>query len=59
MMGNNPISILPRLVQQKAESVSEIRIPVLGILIRMFLGLKDPDPLVRGTDPVQDPSLFS
>ncbi len=25
--------------------------------IRMFLGLPDPDPLVRGTDP--DPSLFS
>ncbi len=34
---------------------------VLGIWIRnqirMFLGLPDPDPLVRGTDP--DPSLFS
>jgi hypothetical protein len=32
--------------------------PVLGIrirLIRMFLGLQDPDPLVRGTDPDQDP----
>jgi hypothetical protein len=35
---------------------------VLGIRmrrIRMFLGLLDPDPLVRGTDPDPDPSLFS
>jgi hypothetical protein len=44
------------MVQQKAESVSGIRIPVLEIRIRiirirMFLGLKDLDPLVRGTDP--------
>jgi hypothetical protein len=30
---------------------------VLGIRIRMFLGLPDPDPLVRGKDP--SPSLFS
>jgi hypothetical protein len=29
--------------------------PVLGIRTRMFLGLPDPDPLVRGMDP--DPSL--
>jgi|LakMenEpi03Aug12_release.lakeMendotaPanAssembly.Ray.scaffolds.fasta_scaffold182749_2 hypothetical protein len=40
--------------------------PGLGIRIRrirMFLGLSDPDPLVRGTDPdpdpAPDPSLFS
>jgi hypothetical protein len=34
---------------------------VLGIRIRMFLGLPDPDPLVRVTDPdpAPDPSLFS
>jgi hypothetical protein len=36
--------------------------PVLGIRIRfrMFLGLPDPDPFVRGTDPdpAPDPSLF-
>ncbi len=37
---------------------------VLGIRIhrtRMFLGLPDPDPLVRGMDPAPDPepSLFS
>ncbi len=31
---------------------------VLGIRIRMFLGLQDPDPLVRGADPAPDPSLF-
>ncbi len=30
---------------------------VLGIQVRMFLGLPDPDPLVRGTDPDPDPSL--
>ncbi len=32
---------------------------MLGIRIRMFLGLQDPDP-VRGTDPdaAPDPSLF-
>ena len=35
--------------------------PVLGIRIRMFLGLPDPDPLVRGAnpDPTPDPSFFS
>jgi hypothetical protein len=34
---------------------------VLVVRIRMFLGLSDPDPLVRGTDPypTPDPSLFS
>jgi hypothetical protein len=31
---------------------------VLGIRIRMILGLPDPDPLVRGTDPDPDPSIF-
>ncbi len=31
-----------------------IRIPISGT--RMFIGLPDPDPLVRSTDP--DPSLF-
>ncbi len=37
-------------------------IPVLGIRfrrIRMFSGLLDLDPLVRGMDPDPDPSLFS
>jgi hypothetical protein len=26
--------------------------------IRIFLGLLDPDPLVRGTDPAPDPSII-
>jgi hypothetical protein len=30
-------------------------LPVLRIRIRMFLGLQDPDPLVRGMDPDLDP----
>jgi hypothetical protein len=41
---------------------SEKKKSVLWIRIRrinMFLGLPDPDPLVRGKDPVPDPSLFS
>ncbi len=37
-------------------------LPVLGIQIRMFLGIEDPGPdqLARGTDPnpAPDPSLF-
>jgi hypothetical protein len=37
--------------------------PVEGIIIavlriRMFLGLLDPEPLVRGTDPDPDPSII-
>jgi hypothetical protein len=32
---------------------------VLAIRIRMFLGLPNPDPLVRGMDPDQDLSLSS
>jgi hypothetical protein len=30
---------------------------VLRIRIHMFLGLPDPDPLVRGMDPDPDPSI--
>jgi hypothetical protein len=43
---------------RKASRDSPCLLPVLGIRIRilMFLGLQDPDPLVRGADP--DPSLF-
>jgi hypothetical protein len=41
-----------------------IPVPVLGFRnrirrIRMFLGLPEPDPLVRGTDSAPDPSHFS
>jgi hypothetical protein len=39
--------------------------PVLGIRIRMFLGLLDPDPLIRGMNPIPivrgtdpDPSII-
>jgi hypothetical protein len=28
------------------------------IRIRMFLGILDPDPLVRGMDPAPDPSII-
>ncbi len=42
------LDIGPIQIQQKL---------VLGIRIRIFLGLPDPGPLVRGMDP--DPSLFS
>jgi hypothetical protein len=40
-----------------------VSLPVMGIQIRIFLGLPDPDPLVKGIDPdpapAPDPSLFS
>jgi hypothetical protein len=32
--------------------------PVLRIRIRTFLGLLDPDPLIRGTDLDPDPSII-
>ncbi len=44
-----PIAFFPVLVIKKT---------VLRIRIRMFLGLLDPDPLVRGSDPVPDPSVI-
>jgi hypothetical protein len=31
---------------------------LLSIRIHMFLGLQDPDPLVRGMDPDPDPSII-
>ena len=31
---------------------------LLSIWIHMFLGLQDPDPLVRGMDPDPDPSII-
>jgi hypothetical protein len=33
-------------------------VQVLWIRIRLFLGLLDPDPLVRGTDPDPGPSII-
>ncbi len=44
------------------QMIERLLVPVLGIRIRriyMFLGLPDPDPLVRGTDPDPGPSLSS
>ncbi len=31
---------------------------MLGIRLRMFLGLPDPEPLVQGTDPAPDLSII-
>jgi hypothetical protein len=48
---------LPVIKECKAQLI----LPVLGIWIRrirMFLGLPDPDSLVRGINPDPDPSLF-
>jgi hypothetical protein len=45
--------------ERDLKNVSGEWTPVLGIRIRMFLGLPDPDPLVRGTNLDPDPSLFS
>ena len=41
---------------KRTEYISSYR-AVLGIRIRMFLGLPDLDPIVKGTDPAPDPSL--
>jgi hypothetical protein len=46
------------------EAVSNVGDRIRIRRIRMFLGLPDPDPLVKGTDqdpedPAPDPSLFS
>ncbi len=40
--------------------IFEFLLTVLGIRIRKFLGLLDPDPLVRGMDldPAPDPSII-
>jgi hypothetical protein len=50
------------LDSEKILSGTEIplaKILVLAIRIRMFLGLPDLDPLVRGMDPDPAPALFS
>ncbi len=31
----------------------------ISVAIHMFLGLLDPDPLVKGTDPAPDPSIIT
>jgi hypothetical protein len=52
------MKFLIRSTEEGRDKYSKV---VLGIRrrIRMFLGLPDPDSLVRGTDPDTDPSLFS
>jgi hypothetical protein len=35
-----------------------VKAVLLGIRVSMYLGLPDPNPLVRGTDPDPDPSHF-
>jgi hypothetical protein len=39
------------------QTLKTMQLPVLRIRIHMFLGLLDPDPLVRGMDPDPDPSI--
>jgi hypothetical protein len=49
------------LTQLKTTFSFGVSITVLRIRIRrirMFLGLLDPDPLVRGMDPAPDPSII-
>jgi hypothetical protein len=57
-----PIPIGPQCLLSVPSSElgpSPLHSGVLGIWIRLFLGLLDPDPLVSGTDLDPDPSLFS
>jgi hypothetical protein len=42
---------------RRAKITTKIEKAVLPIRIHMFLGLPDPDPLVRGIDPDPDPAL--
>jgi hypothetical protein len=48
-----------RTLLRSTDFLLVLYIPVLGIRIRIFLGLPDPDSLFRGDqDPAPDPSLF-
>jgi hypothetical protein len=44
----------------REKSIQPVYVAVLRIQIHMFLGLPDPDPLVRGMDPDRalDPSII-
>ncbi len=44
--------------QQSDIVLAQLSQAVLRIRIHMFLGLRDPDPLVRGLDPDPDPSII-
>ncbi len=50
-----------KMARQTAEcdsKLDEMFKAVLRIQIHMFLGIPDPDPLVRGVDPDPDPSII-
>jgi hypothetical protein len=57
--GRHIIMIYHRMVIFDADSVADpnIRIRIRIHRTHMFLGLLDPDPLVRGMDPDPDPAL--
>jgi hypothetical protein len=55
MLGETLLKIIFSVV---GRSKNAQLIPVLRIRIHMFLGLPDPDPLVRGMDPDPDPSII-
>ncbi len=51
--------LLPPVLRIRIRIQIRIRIRIqIRIRIRMFLGLVDPDPLVRGMDPGPDPSVI-
>ncbi len=56
--GRNFLHFYSALRCQREQKIYLIK-AVLGIRIRMVLGLPDPDLLVRGADPDPDPSLYS
>jgi hypothetical protein len=47
--GFDNVSRIYYTVKSTVLYINAVFLPVLGIQIRMFLGLPDPDPLVRGT----------
>jgi hypothetical protein len=55
----DPVQNQVRLTAQTRGSYLNKAVLGIRLRIRMFLGLQGPDPLVKGTDPDPDPSLFS
>jgi hypothetical protein len=56
VLDNVGMTIQEKLKETNSGSLSCLTSSGLRIRIRMFLGLLDPDPVVRGTDP--DPSIL-
>ncbi len=60
-----PVTLTPHhnSLLEKAEKILLLTVSGIRIRIPLFLGLPDPDPLVRGMDPAPnldpDPSFFS